>query len=253
MSPQGNGLEATLSRLSQKQLTAIALRVTGKIEANEGGDKAVFSASANASNVVAFTTGATTTQNVAKAYQLSADTWNFGISSKGALFTLSSPATFGEDMADISREEIDAKLQNVELRAENRFVELSGKFDRIADSIATLSGTITRELEGVKEELVEVKADNKAGRRAVKEELAAVEADNKFSRLTIIATIVATAIAIIATIVGSVWGSLSVLSSTQSNLISAFQTGFSMKSEQQLSTPPTPPPSSPSKSKSKSN
>jgi hypothetical protein len=119
----------------------------------------------------------------------------------------------GAVMTDPTREEFDAKLTIVELRTENRFNELSSKIDRVVDSITVLNSTMASELGGVKSELMIVKADN------------------KYTRWTIILGVLAA--------LGALWV-------TQSNLLSAFQTGLLLKSEQAAPTPSAPrPPSIP--------
>jgi hypothetical protein len=110
----------------------------------------------------------------------------------------------GADMTDPKREEFDAKLATVEAHTETRFVELGGKIDRVGDSITVLSSTMTSELGGVKSELMTGKADN------------------KYTRWTIVLAVLAA--------IGALWV-------TQSNLLSAFQTGLLLKSEQVV--PPT--------------
>jgi hypothetical protein len=57
-----------------------------------------------------------------------------------------------ETMAGPTREEIDAKLAVVEARTETRFVELTGKLDRVADSIATLAHSVSNVRSEVKHE-----------------------------------------------------------------------------------------------------
>ncbi len=47
-----------------------------------------------------------------------------------------------EVMAEPTREEIDAKLATIEARTETRFTELSGKIDRVANSINSLTGAV---------------------------------------------------------------------------------------------------------------
>jgi hypothetical protein len=117
----------------------------------------------------------------------------------------------GAVMTDPTREEFDAKLTIVELRSENRFNELSSKMDRVVDSITVLNSTMASELSGVKSELMIVKADN------------------KYTRWTIILAVLAA--------LGALWV-------TQSNLLSAFQTGLLLKSEQATPTPSVPRPPS---------
>jgi hypothetical protein len=94
-----------------------------------------------------------------------------------------------DDLMSPSREEIDAKLATVEARAETRFVELSGKLDRIAEALA-----------------------------AVRDDTKAVRSDNRFTRWTILGIAVASLLAGIA----ALW-------TTQANLLAAFQTGLTIR------------------------
>lgn len=119
-----------------------------------------------------------------------------------------SVGTQGVKMADHTREEIDAKLAAVEARTETHFVELSGKIDRIADSINNLTSAVTTIKSEVKEE-------------------------GKFTRWTICVTIIASMIAF-----------ASALWVTQGNLLSAFQAGLLLKSEQAFPPPSLPRPPS---------
>jgi hypothetical protein len=105
-------------------------------------------------------------------------------------------------MSNPTREEIDAKLATVEARTEARFIELSGKIDRVADSITNLTSVVT------------------AIRSEVKE-------DYKFTRWTIGVTLVASLIAFAA----ALWV-------TQGNLLAAFQSGIAIRSE--TNAPPAP-------------
>lgn len=98
---------------------------------------------------------------------------------------------------------IDAKLATVEARTETRFVELSGKIDRVVDSISSLGKEMSQRL------------------GQVERELGTVRADNKTTRMTIVIAVAASVIAGI----GAIWV-------TQANLLTAFQTGLSIKTEQ---------------------
>jgi hypothetical protein len=103
----------------------------------------------------------------------------------------------GDKMSDPTREEINAKLATIEARTETRFVELSGKIDRMVDSIDNFSRTLGGQLADVKSELITVKSDN------------------KFTRWTIAGVAVASALAG----VGALWV-------TQGNLLAAFVAGL---------------------------
>lgn len=111
----------------------------------------------------------------------------------------------GDTMADQTREEIDAKLSTIEARTETRFVELSGKIDRVVDSINALTSAVTTVRIEVKE-------------------------DGKFTRWTVGVTIIASVIAFAA----ALWV-------TQGNLLSAFQAGLLLKSEQVVAPSPSAP------------
>jgi hypothetical protein len=122
---------------------------------------------------------------------------------KDPVAQMASPAaTEGAVMSNPTREEIDAKLATVEARTEARFIELSGKIDRVADSINNLTSVVT------------------AIRAEVKE-------DYKFTRWTIGVTLVASLIAFTA----ALWV-------TQGNLLAAFQSGIAVRSE--INAPPAP-------------
>lgn len=108
-----------------------------------------------------------------------------------------------------TREEFDAKLALVEARTETRFVELSGKMDRIVDSISSLGSQMTTELGNVKSELN------------------AVRADNKNTRYTIIIAVVTSLIAGIA----ALWV-------TQGNMLASFSAGIVLRDSHQ--SPPAP-------------
>lgn len=106
----------------------------------------------------------------------------------------------GPIVADISREEIDAKLQAAEARTEARFAQLSGtlevrfanldnKIDKLVDSVSQLSKNVDT-----------------------------VRADNKATRWTIVGVVVASLIAGLA----AIW-------TTQGNMLAAFQASLAVK------------------------
>jgi hypothetical protein len=113
-------------------------------------------------------------------------------------------------MSDINREEIQAKLDLVEARTEKRFVEVSGKLDRVQDSISAFSQTVTKEF---------IRAHN---------EIAEVKGDNKNTRWTVTGVVVASILAALA----GLWV-------TQGNLLSAFQSGLSAVNSPAPQTAPT--------------
>jgi hypothetical protein len=111
------------------------------------------------------------------------------------------------DMADPTREEFDAKLEAVEARAESRFMELSGKIDRLADSVTLLTGGLTMQTADIRRE---------------------VRSENNFTRWTIV-------IAVVTSLIGAV----AALWVTQGNLLSAFSAGLTLRPE--ISAPPFQP------------
>jgi phage-related protein len=154
--------------------------------------------------------------------------------------------TGGRFMSDPTREEIDAKLATVEARTETRFTDLSGKIDRLADSIAVLGSTIRIELESVKSEIANVKSDIanvksdvanvksdvanvKSDVAGLKSDVVDLRSDNKYTRWTIVVTVVASALAAIA----ALW-------ITQANLLAAFSAGIAVRTETR-EPPPAPP------------
>jgi hypothetical protein len=110
-----------------------------------------------------------------------------------------------------TREEIDAKLAAVEARTEMRFVELSGKIDRVMDAISTVGNHVSDEI------------------GFVKSELSTVKSDNKNTRFTIIIAVVTSLIAGI----GALW-------LTQANLLASFSAGIAVHEVQKPQSPPTP-------------
>lgn len=126
-------------------------------------------------------------------------------------------STTGLTMSVPTRDEIDAKLAATEARGETRFVELSGKLDRVLDAVAMSNSRMSEVREDVK---------------GVRDEMAGVKSDNKNTRWTIAVTVVAAVLAALA----ALW-------TTQSNLLSAFQVRLAV-SQAQPATPqaaaPTP-------------
>jgi hypothetical protein len=100
-----------------------------------------------------------------------------------------------------SDELTDAKLATVEAKTQTRFVELSGKVDRLSESIMTLTSTITNQLTDVRKE---------------------VRSENVFTRWTVV-------IAVVTSLIGAV----AALWVTQGNLLSAFTAGLTLRSETQ--------------------
>jgi hypothetical protein len=120
----------------------------------------------------------------------SANTQSTNYSSGLLPFQIDEPPSTGDIMSDPTREEFDAKLATVEARTETRFVELSGKVDRVGDAINALTLAVTTVRTEVKE-------------------------DNKFTRWTFGVTLIASLIAFGA----ALWV-------TQGNMLSAFQAGL---------------------------
>ena len=99
----------------------------------------------------------------------------------------------------MTREEIEAKLEAVEARTETRFVELSGKIDRL--------GEILTGERGVLAEMAALRMDTFA-------QMTALKADNSTTRWTVVVTMVTSVLAAAALVL-----------SVQANLLSAFQAG----------------------------
>ena len=112
-----------------------------------------------------------------------------------------------------------AKLATVEARTETRFVELSGKIDRLADTIASSNNSLMQQITSSNNSLTQQVSTL---RTDVDRDLRAVLADNKNTRWTVIITIIAATLAALAALYGS-----------QANLLSAFQTGLAVHTEQQ--------------------
>jgi hypothetical protein len=129
------------------------------------------------------------------------------------------PASKESKMSDMTREEIDAKLDRVEARAETRFVELSGKIDRLSDLVTSMTMNVSTMTTNIGSQLTEVKS-----------ELGVVKSDNKFTRLTIIVAVVASVLAGL----GALWV-------TQANLLASFQTGIALRAETKDAPAPPPP------------
>jgi len=136
---------------------------------------------------------------------------------KNENFTNVIPALKESQMSDMTREEMDAKLDRVEARAETRFVELSGKIDRLSDLVTSMTMNVSTMTTNIASQLTDVKA-----------EVAIVKADNKFTRLTIIVAVVA-----------SVLAGLAALWVTQANLLASFTAGLAVKAE--MKEAPAPP------------
>jgi hypothetical protein len=128
---------------------------------------------------------------------------------RAALDSFGGSQTYEDAMAGPTREEIDAKLEAVEARSERRFTELSGKIDRIADSIVNFNSTVRENLSDLRAEITGLRG-----------EMTAVRTDNKFTRVSIIVAVVASVLAGL----GALWV-------TNTLILTAFQSGISAKSE----------------------
>jgi hypothetical protein len=100
-------------------------------------------------------------------------------------------------MADLSREEMEAKLEAVEARTEARFAQLTGTIDVRFSNI-----------------------ENKIDRLA--DVVNITMAETKSTKLTVVVTTIVSVVTAIGII-------LAVLLASQSNLLSAFQAGLSVK------------------------
>jgi hypothetical protein len=92
----------------------------------------------------------------------------------------------------MTREEMDARLEAVEARTETRFVEVSGKLDRLSEILTGDHGVI--------EQMNSLRAENKA--------------DNRATRWTIMITMIS-----------SILAAAALVMSVQANLLAAFQAG----------------------------
>ena len=92
----------------------------------------------------------------------------------------------------MTREEMDARLEAVEARSETRFVELSGKIDRLGEILTGDHGVIAR--------MTSLRTD--------------IMADNKATRWTIMITTIS-----------SILAAAALVMSVQANLLAAFQAG----------------------------
>ncbi len=92
----------------------------------------------------------------------------------------------------MTREEMDARLEAVEARSETRFVELSGKLDRLGEILTGDHGVIAQ--------MNSLRAENRA--------------DNKATRWTIMITTIS-----------SILAAAALVMSVQANLLAAFQAG----------------------------
>jgi hypothetical protein len=106
-----------------------------------------------------------------------------------------------ENMAT-DNELTDAKLATAEAKTESRFIELSGKIDRLTDLVTSSVATSTNEFVLVERRLTEVRDDNKN------------------TRWTIVVTVIISMLAAM----GALWA-------TQNNLLAAFSAGIALRTE----------------------
>jgi hypothetical protein len=98
----------------------------------------------------------------------------------------------------MTREEIEAKLEAVEARTETRFVELSGKIDRLGEILTGERGVLVE---------MALRMDTFA-------QMTALKADNRTTRWTVAVTMITSVLAAAALVL-----------SVQANLLSTFQAG----------------------------
>ena len=152
-------------------------------------------------------------------------------------------------MSDMTREEVDAKLQAVEARSEIRYVDLSGKLDRVLDALeaasqrsADLRAEISSRSTDLRTELgtrsaelgnrsADLRADINTRITDLRTEISTlkddIKSDNKLTRWTVVGVVVASILAA----VGALW-------TTQGNLLSAFQAGIALHSSSPAVVPP---------------
>jgi len=132
----------------------------------------------------------------------------------------------------MTREETEAKLEAVEARTETRFVELSGKIDRLGEILtgdhgvlaqmaglrADTSAQIASLRADTSAQIASFRADNLAQMTGLKTDtlaqMTALKADNKTTRWTVVVTVIT-----------SVLAAAALVMSVQANLLSAFQAG----------------------------
>jgi hypothetical protein len=131
------------------------------------------------------------------------------------------PRLTGRRIDAMNREEIEAKLEAVEARTETRFVELSGKIDRLGEILTGDHGVLAQ-MAGLRADtfaqMASLRADTFAQMASLKTDtlaqMIALKADNKTTRWTVVVTVVT-----------SVLAAAALVMSVQANLLSAFQAG----------------------------
>lgn len=96
----------------------------------------------------------------------------------------------------VSREELTARLETLEAKAETRQVAIENKIDRLAATVAHLIATTD-----------EVRAETKA--------------DNKATRSTVLVTAIGSTLAVISIVATIVWGAVQIVNATQGTMTTA--------------------------------
>lgn len=113
------------------------------------------------------------------------------------------------EVMDMTREEIDAKLQASEARLDAKVAQIDGKIDRLADLIGSLRSDIERQNHYSAEQAANVK-----------DQMRELKEDNKSTRSTIALTVISSAIGVIA-----------IVATIQFGLLSAFSSGLAARME----------------------
>ncbi|KRA70483.1 hypothetical protein ASD89_14105 [Caulobacter sp. Root656] len=164
------------------------------------------------------------------------------------------PARSSRRIESMTREEIEAKLEAVEARTETRFVELSGKIDRLGEILTGERGVLAQ-MAGLRTDvfaqmtalrtdvfaqmaalrnhttaqIAALRDDTTAQIAALRDDttaqMAVLKTDNLAQTLALKADNKATRWTVIATMITSVLAAAALVLSVQANLLSAFQAG----------------------------
>jgi hypothetical protein len=164
------------------------------------------------------------------------------------------PARSGRRIEPMTREEIEAKLEAVEARTETRFVELSGKIDRLGEILTGERGVLAQmaalrtdtfaqmaalrtdavgQMAAMKDDIfaqmAALRMDTSTQIAGLKDDtstqVAALKADNLAQTLALKGDNRTTRWTVVVTMITSVLAAAALVLSVQANLLSAFQAG----------------------------